>query len=72
MSENRSVISPLQIDTVEVPGTNGLIGMTVCPGKDEYAGLGIPPGPWKRDLDLDLQSIRDWGFRALVSLIEGH
>jgi ADP-ribosyl-[dinitrogen reductase] hydrolase len=54
---------------VEVPGTNGLI---VCPGKDEYAGLGIPTGPWKRDLDLDLQVIRDWGAGDLVSLIEGH
>jgi ADP-ribosyl-[dinitrogen reductase] hydrolase len=72
MSENRSVISPLQIDAVEVPGSSGLIGMSVCPGKDEYAGLGIPSGPWKRDLDLDLQAIRDWGARALVSLIEGH
>ena len=46
--------------------------MTACPGKDEYAGLGIPPGPWKRDLDLDLQVIHGWGARALVSLIEGH
>ena len=72
MSENRSVISPLQIDAVEVPGSSGLIGMTVCPGKDEYAGLGIPSGPWKRDLDLDLQAIHDWGARALVSLIEEH
>jgi len=72
MDTNRSIISPLQIDAVEVPGTNGLIGMTVCPGKDEYAGLGIPTGPWKRDLDLDLQVIHGWGARALVSLIEGH
>jgi len=72
MDSNRSIISPLQIDAVEVPGTNGMIGMTVCPGKDEYAGLDIPPGPWKRDLDLDLQAIRDWGARALVSLIEEH
>jgi ADP-ribosyl-[dinitrogen reductase] hydrolase len=72
MDSNRSIISPLQIDAVELPGTNGLIGMTVCPGKDEYAGLGIPPGPWKRDLDLDLQVIHGWGARALVSLIKGH
>ena len=70
MDTNRSIISPLQIDAVEVPGTNGLIGMTVCPGKDEYAGLGIPPGPWKRDLALDLQVILDWRTEALVSLIE--
>lgn len=67
---NRSIVSPLQIDAVPVPGTGGLIGMTICPGKDEYAGLGIPAGPWKRDLDLDLQVIRDWQAQALVTLIE--
>lgn len=70
MVTNRSIISPLRIDAVTVPGTAGLIGMTICPGKDEYSGLGIPPGPWKRDLDLDLQVIHDWQARALVSLIE--
>jgi ADP-ribosyl-[dinitrogen reductase] hydrolase len=72
MAENRSIISPLQIDAMEVPGSGGLIGMAACPGKDEYAGLGIPPGPWKRDLELDLQVIRDWGAQALVSLIEDY
>jgi hypothetical protein len=61
MTENKSIISPLRIDAVTVPGTGGLIGMTICPGKDEYAGLGIPSGPWKRDLDLDLLVIREWG-----------
>jgi ADP-ribosyl-[dinitrogen reductase] hydrolase len=70
MTSNRSIISPLRIDAVTVPGTGGLIGMTICPGKDEYAGLGIPSGPWKRDLDLDLQAIRDWQAQALVTLIE--
>jgi protein-tyrosine phosphatase len=72
MSENRSSISPLRIDAVAVPGTGGLIGMTVCPGKDEYAGIGIPSGPWKRDLDDDLEGIIAWGAHALVTLIEGH
>jgi ADP-ribosyl-[dinitrogen reductase] hydrolase len=72
MTTNKSVISPLRIDAVEVPGTGGLIGMAVCPGKDEYAGLGIPSGPWKRDLELDLKVVRDWGAQALVSLIEDY
>jgi len=72
MPANKSVISPLRIDAVEVPGSGGLIGMAACPGKDEYAGLGIPPGPWKRDLELDLQVISDWGAQALVSLIEDY
>jgi ADP-ribosyl-[dinitrogen reductase] hydrolase len=70
MTPNRSIISPLRIDAVSVPGTGGLIGMTICPGKDEYAGLGIPSGPWKRDLELDLHVIRDWQAQALVTLIE--
>jgi len=70
MNTNRSIVSPLIIDAVAVPGTAGLIGMTICPGKDEYAGMGVPSGPWKRDLDLDLQVIRDWQAQALVTLIE--
>ncbi len=72
MTDNRSEISPLRIDAVEVPGTGGLIGMTGCPGKDEYAGIGISSGPWKRDLDDDLEVVIAWGARALVSLIERH
>jgi ADP-ribosyl-[dinitrogen reductase] hydrolase len=70
MSPNKSIISPLRIDAVTVPGTGGFIGMTICPGKDEYAGLAIPSGPWKRDLDPDLLVIRAWGAHALVTLIE--
>jgi ADP-ribosyl-[dinitrogen reductase] hydrolase len=62
----------LRIDAVEVTVTGGLIGMTVCPGKDESAGIGIPSGPWKRDLDDDLEAIIAWGAHALVTLIEGH
>lgn len=54
MNTNRSIISPLIIDAVPVPGIAGLIGMTICPGKVEYAGIGVPSGPRKRDLDLDL------------------
>lgn len=67
---NRSIVSPLRIDSVTVPGTCGVIGMTICPGKDELAGLGIPAGPWKRDLDLDLQVIINWRADALVTLVE--
>ncbi len=72
MTTNRSEISPLRIDSVEVPGTGGLIGMTACPGKDEYAGIGISSGPWKRDLKDDLDVVIAWGAQALVSLIETH
>jgi protein-tyrosine phosphatase len=61
--------SPLKIDSVQVPGTAGFIGMTLCPGKkDPYA----PFGSWDRDLAADLQEIRDWGASTIVSLIEDH
>ena len=69
MDPDNSVISPLRIYAVEVPGTGGLIGMVECPGKNEYTGLGIPVGPWRRDLDRDLRVILDWQARVLVSLI---
>jgi ADP-ribosyl-[dinitrogen reductase] hydrolase len=72
MDQDDSVISPLQINAVEVPGTFGLIGMSLCPGKNEYTGLGIPAGPWRRDLDRDLGVILGWQARVLVSLIEAH
>ncbi len=67
---NRSIVSPLRIDAVAVPGTGGLIGMTICPGRLEHEGFGDPSGPWKRDLDLDLQVILEWKADALVTLIE--
>lgn len=46
----------------------GLIGMTHCPGRAETDLFAIA-----RDADLDghVESIADWGARALVSLIEG-
>ncbi len=70
MTSNRSIISPLRIDAVTVPGTGGLIGMTICPGKDENAGSRYSDGHRKRDLGLDLKVIRDWETQALVTLIE--
>jgi len=72
MDADDSVISPLRIHAVEVPGTGGLIGMAECPGKNEYTGLGLPVGPWRRDLEMDLRVILDWQARVLVSLIEDH
>jgi protein-tyrosine phosphatase len=64
-----SETSPLKIDAVPAPGTPGLIGMTLCPGKkDPYAAFGA----WERDLPADLQAIRDWGASTIVSLIEEH
>ena len=58
---------PLLIDAVVVPGVPGLIGMTLCPGKkDPYAKFGA----WDRDLQADLQVVREWGASTIVSLLE--
>ena len=61
-----SINNPLRIDSVAVPGTNGLIGMTLCPGK-KYTGM---TGVHDRDLALDLDVIHKWGASMLVNLIE--
>ncbi len=63
-----SINTPIRIDAVNVPGTNGLIGMTLCPGK-KYTG---PTGVHDRDLDVDLDAIHAWGATMLISLIEEH
>lgn len=63
-----SINNPLHINVVNVPGTCGLIGMTLCPGK-KYTG---PTGVHDRDLDLDLDVIHAWGASILISLIEEH
>ncbi len=60
---------PLRIDALPAPGTPGLIGMTLCPGKkDPYAAFGA----WNRDLQADLQAIRDWGASTVVTLLQQH
>ncbi len=63
-----SINSPIRIDAVNVPGTNGMIGMTLCPGKKYHGWTGVH----NRDLDLDLDAIQAWGATMLVSLIQEH
>ena len=60
---------PLFINGVAVPGTKGMIGMTLCPGKVQKNGI---TGEWSRDLPTDLQAIQDWGASSLVTLMEHH
>lgn len=64
-----SLTHPLRIDTVAVPGTAGVIGMTLCPGKVQTGGLS---GDWKRDLAVDMAAIRAWGATVIISLMEPH
>lgn len=61
-----SVTSPLRID--EVACSNGLIGMTMHPGKK---GESIYGEPWDRDLKTDLDVIEVWGASDVVTLVEG-
>ena len=62
-----SVSDPLCIAMVAPDGTQGRIGITLCPGKTDNTARF---GPWARDLDLDLDVIQHWGATALISLIE--
>lgn len=70
LGEAPSSVSRLRIGEAWVPGTGGVIGMTLCPGKK---------GPstrsrllWDRDLDADLERIRRWGAEVVVTLMEQH
>ena len=62
-----SVSDPLRIAVVTPDGTQGRIGITLCPGKTDGTARF---GPWARDLDLDLDVIQHWGATALINLIE--
>jgi ADP-ribosyl-[dinitrogen reductase] hydrolase len=59
---------PLQIDTLQVPGVAGRLGLTHCPGRKLRMG-GLR---WDRNLEIDLDAIRDWGASALLTLNEEH
>jgi protein-tyrosine phosphatase len=58
----------LQIDGLDMPGVSGRLGLTHCPGR-KLRTVGIR---WNRDLAADLDVIRDWGARTLVTLNEEH
>ena len=58
--------SPLRVAAVTPGEGHGRIGITMCPGKADPAGMS---GPWARDLDTDLDAIQRWGATAVVSLI---
>ncbi len=59
---------PLRINTITLE-SDGKIGLTFCPGKKQKDALS---GEWCRNLDSDLQVIRDFGAKAFVSLLEEH
>ncbi len=67
MQTKTSLTHPLKIDAMPCGG--GLLGMTLCPGKQVESYFG---GQWERDLALDMGVIVDWGASTLVSLMEDH
>lgn len=62
-----SLTHPLRIDSVDYPGSDGRIGITLCPGKVQPDGHS---GAWCRNLALDLDWIQTWGASHVLTLIE--
>lgn len=58
---------PLSIATLALGTKPGRIGITFCPGKKQSNAI---TGAWDRDLRADLERIRDWGAKHVVTLIE--
>ena len=67
MNTRTSNSHPLRINSLNVPGCTGTIGLTFCPGKTQKNGW---TGAWQRSLDLDLAAIKTWGADAVVTLME--
>ena len=61
-----SETDPIRVATVTPGADHGRIGITLCPGKTDPAGIS---GAWARDLGADLDAIERWGATAVVSLI---
>src|SRR5882672_10158358 len=62
-----SLTHPLQIAVVTAGAEFGRVGITFCPGKYDRHAM---TGEWDRDLSLDLDTVRDWGAAAVVTLLE--
>ncbi len=60
---------PLPLAVVSAPGCNGHIFFTMCPGKKQPNAA---TGPWDRDLETDLDAIRQVGATTMITLMEDH
>jgi ADP-ribosylglycohydrolase len=67
MKAKTSDTDPLQIQSVDVLGTGGVIGMTLCPGRK---GSSLAGGSWDRDLSSDLEVVRTWNPDIVIALLE--
>jgi hypothetical protein len=65
--KSTSLTNPLQIAVVTAGPEFGRVGFTFCLGQyDRHAMSGYQD----RDLGLDLDTVRDWGAAAVVTLLE--
>lgn len=60
--------TPNRIDTVNVPGYAGVIGLVACPG----IRVGAMTPSSKKNLPVDVQEIIDWGANGVVCFLEAH
>jgi protein-tyrosine phosphatase len=60
-----SISHPIRVD--ELPLSNGMLGLTFCPGKK---GSSLSGAPWDRDIDADLALLRTWGAGLVITLME--
>lgn len=63
-----SISHPLRIAALAVPGVEGTLGLTFCPGKNQPRSLS--GHAWRRNLDTDLDAIRAWGASVVITLME--
>jgi len=68
MSYKTSVDHPILIAEIRLePPLRGRVGLTLCPGKHQDNAVS---GAWRRDLDIDLDKIRQEGWTHVISLVE--
>jgi len=60
---------PLDISEISIPNISGKIALSMCPGKKSDDGEW---GLWDRNLKTDLQKIKNWGAKRIITLIEQH
>lgn len=66
MTYRTSQSHPIRIDTVNLPD-GGRLGLSLCPGKKQAVSM---TGGWDRDLPTDLDAVKAWGAKAVVSILE--
>ena len=57
---------PLRITAMNLGEGRGRVGFSQCPGRIDHCAIS---GPWRRDLDTDLDAILHWGTTAVLSLV---